>query len=274
MVLMIGLGIAAHAQLNEYKYIVVPKKFAAFKGENKFQTSTLTKYYFTQEGFTAVYDDEMPMDLATNRCLGLFADILDDSNMLSTKLTIALKNCKNEEVFRTSEGKSKLKDYDDAYKEAIQDAFKSFRNIDYQYQPKQEQAEPKDGPVVIRFKDDVKNGKEEPKKEVVEQVATVEEQTYKSMEPQPSKITKAPEKEVEPFVTETTVLYAQPIEGGYQLVDKTPKVVMKLQETSMENIYLTTYEGQSAMVFKKGDQWFLEYPKDGVKQLMELQIKF
>ena len=267
------VGFAAHGQLNDYKYIIVPKKFADFKGVNKYQTSTLVKYYFTQNGFTAVYDDALPLDLATNRCLGLVAELLDESSMFSTTVIISLKDCKNVEVFRSAEGKSKVKEYDEAYKEAIQDAFSLFSGMNYQYQPKEEVAK-EDAPVTISFKDDVKKVVEKPEEKVIEQKSTLEEQVYKSVEPRPSNITKAVEKSVESEPLSSDLLYAQPIEGGYQLVDSTPKVVLKLQETSMDNLFLTQYMGSSAMVFQKEGKWFLEYVENGGKQLKELNIKF
>jgi hypothetical protein len=268
------VGFAAHGQLNDYKYIIVPKKFADFKGVNKHQTSTLVKYYFTQNGFTAVYDDALPLDLATNRCLGLVAELLDESSMFSTTVIISLKDCKNVEVFRSAEGKSKVKEYDQAYKEAIQDAFSSFSGMDYKYQPKEEEVVKEDAPVTISFKDDVKKVVEKPEEKVIEQKSTLEEQVYKSVEPRPSNITKAVEKNVESEPLTSGLLYAQPIEGGFQLVDSTPKVVLKLQETSMDNIFLTQYMGSSAMVFQKEGKWFLEYLENGGKQLKELNIKF
>lgn len=266
------MGFAAHGQLNDYKYIIVPKKFADFKGVNKYQTSTLVKYYFTQNGFTAVYDDALPLDLATNRCLGLVAELLDESSMFSTTVMISLKDCKNVEVFRSAEGKSKIKEYDEAYKEAIQDAFSSFSGMNYKYQPKEQEVAKQDAPVTISFKDDVKKVVEKPEEMVIEQKSTMEEQVYKSVEPRPSNITKAAEKTAE--LSSSDLLYAQPIEGGFQLVDSTPKVVLKLQETSMDNLFLTQYMGNSAMVFQKEGKWFLEYVENGGKQLKELNIKF
>ncbi|WP_228234925.1 hypothetical protein [Allomuricauda sp. M10] len=271
LLLVLGFTYAGQAQLNDYKYIIVPKKFAAFKGENRYQTSTLVKYYFTKNGFNAIYDDEMPLDLATNRCLGLVADLLDNSSMFSTNIIITLKNCENSEVYRTFEGKSKTKDYVDAYKEAIQDAFVSFAGMDYKYQPKQTET-PKN-PVVISFKDDVKTVVEKEKEYVVEQKATTEEQVYKSVEPKPSNISKAVAVEASETIT-TDLLYAQPIANGYQLVDSTPKVVLKLESTSMDNVFLTQVEGNNAVVFSKDGKWILEYLENGNKQQKELNIKF
>ncbi len=270
-----GLNYSVSAQLNEYKYIIVPKKFGDFKSENQYQTSTLVKHFFGENGFTAVYDDALPADLAANRCLGLVADLLDNSSMFSTKLTLTLKNCQNVEVFSTVEGKSKIKEFDAAYKEALERAFVSFSTINYQYEPKTQEVVSQDKPVTISFKDDVKSLEEKPKEHVVEQKATLEEQTYKSVEPRQSNIQR-PTTVTEPQTQEAPsgVLYAQPIENGYQLVDSTPKIVLKLAETSMENVFLTDYVGNSAVVFKKDEKWVLEYSENGEKKMMELNIKF
>src|SRR5690606_5466586 len=115
-----GIGVSAHAQLDPYKYIIVPKKFDAFNSENQYHTSTLVTTYLSAYGLTAVYDDALPLDLAENRCLGLIANILDDSSMFTTKLKVSLKNCQNQEVFTTREGKSKAKEFDVAYREALE----------------------------------------------------------------------------------------------------------------------------------------------------------
>jgi hypothetical protein len=267
----VGFTTAMKGQLNEYKYIIVPKSFSVFKKENEFQTSTLIKHYFVQNGFNAVYEDELPDDLLLNRCLGLEADLINNSSLFTTKASIALKDCHNVEVYRSLEGISKIKDYAGAYKEAIQQAFVSFAGMDYTYQPKQTET-PKN-PVVINFKDDVKTVVEKEKENVVEQKATTEEQVYKSVEPKPSNITKAVTVEAsEPIAT--NLLYAQPIANGYQLVDSTPKVVLKLESTSMDNVFLTQFEGNNALVFNKDGKWILEYQENGSKHQKELNIKF
>lgn len=285
-----GLHGVAHGQLNDYKYIIVPKRFDAFKKENRHQTSTMVKFLFGEKGFTAVYDDALPADLANNRCLGLTADLLDNSTMFNTKTIIVLKDCQNNEVFRTLEGVSKAKEYRDAYLEALRESFKSFNSVNYAYVPKEDNEEEveTEAPVTISFKDDVKSLDNKPDSRVVEQEATPEDQTYKSKEPVPSNIVKIErvqedeemqqEVEVEEPITNepltSDLLYAQPIENGYQLVDNTPKVVLKLEETSVENVFLANYEGITGVVFKKDGKWFLEYSENGKKQLQELNIKF
>ena len=266
-----GLNTVVNAQLNDYKYIIVPKKFDAFKSVNEYQTSTLVKYYFEENGFNALYDDALPVDLAGNRCLGLLANLEDGSNMFTTKVTITLKDCNNVEVFRSVEGISKIKEYDKAYKDAIQKAFVSFAGMDYNY-VSQEQEQKESATVTLNFKDDVKSVQENSKEHIIEQKATTEEQVYKAVEPKPSSIVRVVEKQWSELPTE--VLYAQPTDFGYQLVDSTPKVVLKLQETSMNNVFMTDFNGNNAVVFQKDGKWLLEYSENGEKVQKELDIKF
>ncbi len=258
-------------QLNEYKYIIVPKKFETFKKENQYLTSTMVKYLFTQKGFTPVYDDALPEDLANNRCLGLLASLSDDSSFFSTKVTVILKNCQSIEVFRTQEGKSKIKEYTAAYKDALEDAFVSFDGMDYAYRPKEKQVD--EQPITVSYKNDVKKMEETTGAAVVMQQATVENQSYESVEPETSTFTKAEVKTESKPIT-SGLLYAQPIGNGYQLVDSTPKVVMKLMSTSVDGVFLTDYQGNSGVVLKKEGKWFLEYTEGGVKKSKELNIKF
>ncbi|WP_318311992.1 hypothetical protein [Flagellimonas crocea] len=269
----LGFNSAANAQLNDYKYIIVPKRFEDFKSVNQYQTSTLTKYYFKENGFDAVYDDALPVDLAGNRCLGLVSNIIDESSMFTTKVIITLKDCNGVEVFRSIEGTSKIKDYDESYREALQNAFVSFAGMNYKYEPKQEEII-REAPVTLSFKDDVKSVEDKSKAHVLEQKATKEEQVYKAVEPKPTSIVKASDTTAMDTTSWTGLLYAQPIENGYQLVDSTPKVVLKLEETSMENVFMTNFNGNNAVVFKKDGQWWLEYSENGNKVQKELDIKF
>ena len=78
------MGSNAVAQFNDYKYIIVPKKFDAFRKENMHSTSTTIKYLLTKRGFNAVYDDALPDDLFQDRCLGLVAILQDDSSLFVT----------------------------------------------------------------------------------------------------------------------------------------------------------------------------------------------
>ena len=110
----------AQNDLNGYKYIIVPKKFNFQKTENKYQLSSLTKFLFNKEGFTTLLEGEAtPNDLYENPCLGLKAEIQNKSSLFSTKVHIALLDCRSAEVFTSAEGKSKEKEFKKAFHQSI-----------------------------------------------------------------------------------------------------------------------------------------------------------
>ena len=70
----------------------------------------------------------------------------------------------------------------------------------------------------------------------------------------------------------SSVLYAQQIENGYQLVDSSPKVVYRIKNSGLNNVFLV--EGKNAIVYKKGDSWVLEYYSENNLKQEALNIKF
>lgn len=303
----------AQVSLNDYKYIVVPKKFNDFKTENRYQTSSLIKHLFTEKGFTAVWEDDMPEELSNNRCQALFVDLEDKSSMFSTKITIILNDCNSQQVFATLEGKSREKDFRKSYSEAIREAMTSFDGLDYKYNGKSDE----DEPITVSFKNDVKKLEEEKKtsveaknkdKGVIIQEATRERQTYKSKEPKESEFKKVEKTEppveqiatreeqsfktLEPVSTDIkkpevekvvskvltsgvdNTLYAQKLDNGYQLVDSSPKIQLKIRKTSMADYYLAEGSGKSGVVYAKSGKWYFEYYSEDQLIVEELNIKF
>ncbi len=307
-IVMVGIFASqAYAQLDDYKYIVVPKKFDNFSEVNQHQTSTLVKYLFTKKGFTTVYDDGYPDDLNSNRCLGLYVSLGDESTMFMTKTVLILKDCKGREVFMTQEGKSKKKEYKDAYHEAITEAFESFDALNYTYNGKGERPEP----VTLNFRNDVKSLEEgkvdtvshTDKKDKAVQLreATKDRHIYKSVEPVDSDYVKgkdtisdsddgsggignsgiAPDGEKSigqgmhmKELGDVGILYAQEILNGYQLVDSTPAVRLKIFKTTLPDVYMASMGLVNGLVYKKNDQWLLEYYEGDKLHIEELDIKF
>lgn len=123
--------------LNSYKYIIVPEKFDLFEEKNKHQLNGLTEFLFEKYGFTAIMEGEdLPVDLANNPCSALRVDLNSDSGRFSfvTKVILVLKDCHQEIVFKSNEGRSKLKSYKFAYQEALRKAFLSVEALDYSYE--------------------------------------------------------------------------------------------------------------------------------------------
>ncbi|UJH66547.1 hypothetical protein [Allomuricauda sp. SCSIO 65647] len=281
VVLMVFLGanLIGNAQFSDYKYVVVPKRFEGFKKENQYSTSTLIKHLLTQQGFNAVYDDFIA--LKTNPCLGAWVRLQDDSSLFLTKTSLIFEDCEGNSVFETAQGRSKVKQYKASYEQAIREAFFSMAGVTHNYVPKEE-TEKKEETVTLNFKNDVKSLKNEG--QAVEKTATVneqktvsEKQPYKTSEPKESDMAKATSPEKNTIIGEASkieVLYAQPIERGYQLVDTTPSVRYKLQETSVPNVYLVVGDNKNGIVFQKEGKWFLQYEDDKKDVMKELNIKF
>jgi hypothetical protein len=121
----------AQKDINNYKYIIVPKAFNFSNGDDQYQLNSLTKFLFNKYGFEAYFvDDDFPVDLKNNRCLSLTAELSKENNsMFKTKLEIVLKDCFGAVVMTSQVGESRLKESDKAYNEAIRLAFETFQKL-------------------------------------------------------------------------------------------------------------------------------------------------
>jgi len=212
--------------VSDYKYIVVPVKFGFLKEANKYNLNGLTKSVLEKQGYEVYYDNEIfPQDLAENRCKALYADMLENNNLLTTKIKLELKDCKNQVVYVSEQGVSREKELAKAYVQAFRQVGKSVEML---------KSNPK-----LQIKDEVSQTTNEVKEEVV------------------------------PFQ-----LFAQPIANGFQLVDSTPKVVMKLFKTSANNFYIGQKDSQQGVVFNKNNQWYFEYYQNDKLVSEKMEIKF
>ncbi|GAA4268097.1 hypothetical protein [Hyunsoonleella aestuarii] len=274
----------SQANLNNYKYVIVPVKFDFLNENDKYQLNSLTKFLFNKYGFKAVLEgSEYPDDLMVNRCLALESDVLKEPGMFKTKLKIELKDCNDKVVFTSIIGESREKVYKTAYNLALRDAFQSVEALNYSYKPNENliaSADPspklKDNNKVVeeiqQLKAEIKNLKKE-------KVINVAKPEPKISEPLSiaKEVKKEPIKEVKvnkPFSEKlvSNVLYAQEIDNGFQLVDSSPKVVYKIKATGLNNTFLI--EGKSAILYKKDDEWVLEYYSNNVLKQETLNIKF
>ncbi len=279
-----GIG---QVSLNEYKYIIIPKVLGEFKEQNQYLTSTLLKHEFVQRGFTAIYEDTLPPDLYVDNCLGLTALLKDDSSAFRTKIRIVLEDCKGREVYSSMEATNKMKKYKEAYKEAIQEAMLSFNAFNYSYAEKAVKADS----ITVSFKNDVKtldtdkstqanNVSEQNKSKIIKQTSTLEDQSFKSMEPVASDYKQAtPKKALETTSgsvspKDVLLLYAQAIPNGYQLSDSSSTVKMKLLNSSTENVFIGQADEKSGMVFQKEGIWIFEYYSGTELVQKEMIIKF
>lgn len=272
-------SIFSQTNLNQYKYIIVSKKYDFLKEADQYQLNSLSQFLFNKYGFEALMErDTYPQDLIENRCLALKADVLKDPGMFRTRLKVELTDCNDRVVYTSGLGESREKEYKKAYTAAIRSAFKSFESMNYVYEPKENMETISNStPIstnkqvsqeIIKLKEEIETLKKE--KEV--EIKKVKEPVVVSEIEKP--VTKAEVKEVENIVKEkaiedvSNILYAQEIENGFQLVDSSPKVVYKIIKTGLNNVFLV--KNQTAIIYKEGEKWVLESSESKV----ELNIKF
>ncbi len=232
--------VTAYSQntINNYKYVLVPERFNFFKSDDQYGLNNLTRSLLNEKGFTAfVGREELPPELVANKCNALIAEVLEKNSLFVTKLTLLLKDCQGNIIFKSKEGKSREKDFQAAYDEALRDAFSSLKDVPYKY----------DSTAFTQPR----------------QVAVV-----------PAASSTAPAS-ASPAVAEATgILYAQATSNGYQLIDTTPKKVLTLLKTSMQDYFIAENGASNGVVFKKNGEWFFEYYKDDKLVSHKLQIKF
>lgn len=132
--LFLGTLMTSAQELDNYKYIIIPETFE-FTGEvDEYRLNSLTKFLFEQNGYNTLMNTEnRPLDLQNDRCLGLRTKLENNSGLFVTKLTFKLIDCNEKVVFTSKEGRSREKDFQSAYQEALKDAFTSFEEMDYNY---------------------------------------------------------------------------------------------------------------------------------------------
>ena len=264
LILFLLLSFSAYSQntINNYKYVVVPKRFSFLKQDDQYSLNSLAKGLLEDKGFTVYFDNnQLPAEVANNKCQTLTADVLEDSGMFTTNLTLLLKDCQGNILFKSKEGKSREKEFGLAYRMALRDAFASLGKVSYTAN-------------IASIN--------QPAQSTIS--TTTSEASIKSTGAQSSQPTQsittttAPETPAKSTVAATNqpagTLYAQAIANGYQLIDTTPKIVLTLLKTSEENYFIANSANANGIVMKKNGDWFFEYYKDGKLVSEKLLIKF
>lgn len=253
---LFSITLLGQENLNKYKYVLVPNQFEFQKNAGDYDLNRLTKFLFKKYGFNALLSNEVyPDDFAQNRCLGLTAQLRKQSSFLKSKIKVELVNCYNQVVFTSNEASSKEKDYKKAYHEATRKAFESFNGLNYIYKPEESNNE-------VVSSTEVKNETNNKVDVIKKEIKKTEEIIVNST------VNKNQTKEVESL----DLLYAQPIQNGFQLVNSTPKIVYIIQKTSVQNVYVL--KDMNGILYKDNDTWFVEYYYENQLIKKELDIKF
>lgn len=255
--------------INNYKYIIVPLEFDFSSREDQYQINSLTEFLFNKYGYKAFLENEsFPDDLKLNRCLALKAEVVEvKGGFLNTKLQINLMDCEGNLVVSSKIGKSREKEHKVAHNLAVRDAFKTFQFFNYKY--KSDGVIPtlsSNKSVATKTNDDATQKEIERLKQ---EVATLKEK--KEVKPVIEKSSKA-NKIPKTLKKGEIILYAQPIDKGFQVVDQTPKVIMILLETPKSNTFIV--KDQNAIVYKEDGFWYISKNDGESTSLEALKLKF
>lgn len=236
----------AQKNINNYKYIIVPKQFNFSTTEDQYQLNSLTKFLFNKYGYKAYkVGNEFPKALNSDRCMALTAEVVkENGGVFKTKLKINLKDCNGQLIMASKIGETRVKDYKKAYNIALREAFTTFQFLNYKYQPNP------------------------PKTDVPTKIAAPNPPVKSTINLKESISAKDKTK----VINTIPLYYAQKTAYGFQLVDAAPKVVMMLLHTAAPNIYLV--KDKNAIVFIENDVWYYSENNNGLKEKRRLNIKF
>lgn len=119
-------GVAQSPDLNQYSYVMVPDQFRFQNQEDQYKLNSMVKFYLNKHGFNSYLASENPN---FKRCAGLYADVEELRTIFGTKLQVILRDCNKQEVYRSPEGKSKLKDYEQSFQDALRRAFTGMNGL-------------------------------------------------------------------------------------------------------------------------------------------------
>ena len=245
-------------KVNNYKFIVVPDRFDFLKQKDEYKTSSLTKFLLKKNGFTVVLNSEQyPKDLTDNPCSGLKALVLDKSSVFKVKVVIELRDCSNRLLYTSEEGVSRLKEFKKGFQEAIRKAHASMNNI--AYEPFLLETIRKDKKeIVIVDPVLVKEGKEIKLKSEIPAINNIKKA-----------VLVVP---INNIVLASSVLYAQPVENGFQLINSKPTVVFVILKTKVKGVFIL--KDKNGVLYKKEGVWIAEFYENGTFTEKKYQVKF
>jgi len=115
---LVFLSITSFAQQN--KAIIISNKYEFQKEKNTFNINTMLKAILVSNSYQVFFDDEeLPVEIAQNKCNALTGVLIDNSNLLVRKIKFQIRDCQNNLLFETAEVKTREKDIQNAYIEII-----------------------------------------------------------------------------------------------------------------------------------------------------------
>ena len=118
LLLLAFISMASFAQKKQA--IIISSKFDFQEERNSYNINNMLKAILTSNNYEVYLDDEvLPIEIARNKCNALTGVLLDKSNLFVTKVKLQIKDCQNNLLFESAEVKSREKDFQLGFIEAI-----------------------------------------------------------------------------------------------------------------------------------------------------------
>jgi hypothetical protein len=209
--------------------VIIPLKYNFQKTDNQYRIQTISKVNLQNAGFTVYYATEEIKEEKANRCSLLNFDLESDNSFLITKLAVVFKDCFGKIIYKSPFGKSRQKEFELAYIEALNDAFKYISELNYKYSGSQASSS-EHGTTPLN---------------------------YKLTDTSSVTITTACKKKISK-PADIQILQAVAIVYGYELVDS-KKVIIKAYKTSNPTNFIAKKDNIQGTLISKENYWYFEY---------------
>jgi hypothetical protein len=237
----------SQSTLNDYEMAIIPSRFQFQNSDNQYRINSTIKAFLKQKGFEVyVSTDVLPEGFLDYNCNKVFVNVIEENTMLSTKIKIEFKDCRQVVLFTTDLGESREKDVAKGYNEALLLTLKSFDKARYKFSGKTYYDDEAQEKLKSR---DIENVSNEVTKVIKSETGITYEKVVKS-----DKVT-------------TNELFVK-------VINKANQQELMLYKTTRNAIYLCDQNGNDGVVFAKNEVWFFEYLDNGKLVSEKLDIKF
>ena len=136
IVLLLFVNCTLAQNLNSYKYVLLPSRFSCQTEVDQYNLNSLMRMILEKNGFEVYADNEkFTDDFAIENCNKLYADLDVQNALFATKAKIILKDCKNNIIFISAQGRSNEKNPTIAFAQALRTASQSLEAAKHLYKP-------------------------------------------------------------------------------------------------------------------------------------------
>ncbi|MGY5353031.1 hypothetical protein ACXGQW_10805 [Wenyingzhuangia sp. IMCC45533] len=121
----------AQDKLNNYQYLLIPEQLSFQDTPNEYNVNQLLKSELSKRNFRVyISGDTIPKKIKPCEILRLNAT---KSGFLSTKMSLSFSDCYGINIYTSTEGKSKIKQFKPAIYEALKKATNDINIVEHQY---------------------------------------------------------------------------------------------------------------------------------------------